>query len=131
MAIDPATLGGTEECFPGPIPSCASGTGTSNAGHDNDASLADFLARWSKNLQAYVLPEGFAVIGLTNYGESPVPSTRLAEVLGRSVSEAETLVARHRGWPGMRVENGLITVNPERVPLAPGGSSRSVTAGSA
>src|SRR5262245_26895015 len=114
MAIDPATR---EECLPGPCPSCASVTGTSNVDHDNDASLADFLAGWSKLLQEDVLPEGFAVLGLTNYGERSVPSTRLGEVLGRSVSEAETLVARHRGWPGMRVENGLITVNPERVLL--------------
>jgi hypothetical protein len=29
------------------------------------------------------------VIGLTNFGEHPVPSTRLAEVLGRPVAEAE------------------------------------------
>ena len=55
----------------------------------------------------------YAVIGLTNFGERPVPSARLAEVLGRPVSEAEAL-ARQWGWPGTRVENGLITVDPER-----------------
>jgi len=54
-----------------------------------------------------------AVIGLTNFGERPAPSTRLAEVLGRPVSEAEAL-ARQWGWPGTRVEDGLITVNPKR-----------------
>jgi alkylmercury lyase len=57
------------------------------------------------------------VIGLTNFGERPVPSTRLAEVLGRPVNEAEAL-ARQWGWPGTRVEDGLITVNPERAKSA-------------
>jgi hypothetical protein len=42
----------------------------------------------------------YAVVGLTNFGEHPVPSTRLAEVLGRPVSEAEAL-PRQWGWPGM------------------------------
>lgn len=82
------------------------------------ASLADFLAGWSRNLREYVLPEGFAVIGLTNYGERPVSVVRLAEVLSTPVEEAETL-ARRLGWPGVRVENGLITVNPERLLLVP------------
>jgi alkylmercury lyase len=54
-----------------------------------------------------------AVIGLTNFGERPVPSTRLAEVLGRPVSEAEAM-ARQWGWPGTQVADGLITVSPER-----------------
>src|SRR6266536_560741 len=49
---------------------------------------------------------GMAVIGLTNFGEHPVQSTRLAEVLGRPVSKAEAL-ARRWGWPGTRVEDGL------------------------
>jgi alkylmercury lyase len=57
------------------------------------------------------------VIGLTNFGERPVPSARLAEVLGRPVSEAEAR-ARRWGWPGTRVEDGLITVNPERAKSA-------------
>jgi alkylmercury lyase len=52
------------------------------------------------------------VIGLTNFGERPIPSTRLAEILGRPVGEAEAL-ARQRGWPGTRAEDGVITVNPE------------------
>lgn len=59
----------------------------------------------------------YAVVGLTNFGERPVPSARLAEVLGRPVSEAEAL-ARRWGWPGTRVEHGLITVNPERAKSA-------------
>jgi alkylmercury lyase len=58
-----------------------------------------------------------AVVGLTNFGEYPVPSTRLAEVLGRPVNEAEAL-ARQWGWPGTRVEDGLITVNPEHAKSA-------------
>ena len=83
------------------------------------ASLANFIAGWRRTLQEYVLPEGFALIGLTNYGERPVPSARLAEVLAVPVSEAETLARKLSGWPGTRVENGLITVNPDRVLLAP------------
>ncbi|MGH3302392.1 MAG: organomercurial lyase [Streptosporangiaceae bacterium] len=57
------------------------------------------------------------VIGLTNFGEHPVPSTRLAQVLGRPVDEAEAL-ARQWGWPGTRVQDGLITVDPERAKAA-------------
>lgn len=95
--------------------------------HDNDAGLADFLARWRKittdDIAAAEATRGSfrpaaALIGLTNYGERPVPSTRLAEVLGWTVSEAEAL-ARQGGWPGTRVEDGLITVSPERVPSTP------------
>lgn len=52
----------------------------------------------------------YAVVGLTNFGERPVPSTRLAEVLGPPAGEAEAL-ARRWGWPGTRVEDGLITVD--------------------
>ena len=37
--------------------------------------------------------------------------------LGRPVNEAEAL-ARQWGWPGTRVEDGLITVNPERAKSA-------------
>src|SRR5262249_18006092 len=36
-----------------------------------------------------------------------------AEVLGRPVIEAEAL-ARQWGWPGTRVQDGLISVDPER-----------------
>jgi hypothetical protein len=81
--------------------------------HDNDASLADFTAECGRSITDERVTVGLAVIGLTNFGERPVPSTRLAEVLGRPVSEAEAL-ARQWGWPGTRVEDGLITVNPER-----------------
>jgi alkylmercury lyase len=92
-----------------------------NIEHDNDPSLANFLAghgRINTDEIEYMM-SGFALIGLTNFGERPVPSTRLAEVWGRPVSEAEAL-ARQLSWPpGTRVENGLITVNPEREPLAP------------
>ncbi|MCZ7569017.1 MAG: organomercurial lyase [Ardenticatenaceae bacterium] len=95
----------------------------SNIEHDTDASLADFMARWRRittddtDDTAKLTRGGYALIGLTNFGERPVPSTRLAEVLGWPVSEAEAL-ARHGGW-GTRVEDGLITVNPERAPSAP------------
>jgi hypothetical protein len=47
----------------------------------------------------------------------PVPSTHLAEALGWPVSEAEAL-ARQGGF-GTRVEDGLITVSPERARAAP------------
>jgi len=104
----------------------------SNIEHDNDASLADFIAGWSKRLQeSEVLAAGFAVMGLTNFGERPVLSVRLAEVLGRSVSEAESLAQGH-STPGapvtcgsadglrlLRVEDGIITFNPARARSAP------------
>jgi hypothetical protein len=90
----------------------------SNLEHDNDASLADFTAGWRKVEESEQVTVTGAVIGLTNFGERPVPSTRLAEVLGRSVSEAEAL-ARQWGWPGTRVEDGLISVNPEGARSAP------------
>ena len=104
----------------------------SNIEHDNDASLADFIAGWSKRLQeSEVLAAGFAVMGLTNLGERPVLSVRLAEVLGRSVSEAESPAQGH-STPGapvtcgsadglrlLRVEDGIITFNPARARSAP------------
>ncbi|HEX9526886.1 MAG TPA: organomercurial lyase [Streptosporangiaceae bacterium] len=69
---------------------------------------------------------GYAVIGLTNFGERPVRSVRLAEVLGRPVSEAEARAQGHcttatRAEDGLtRVEDGLITfINPERAQSAP------------
>jgi alkylmercury lyase len=83
----------------------------------NDASLADFLAGGVGDADTVPITVTYAVIGLTNSGERPVPSARLAEVLGRPVSEAEAL-ARQWGWPGTRVEDGLITVNPERAKSA-------------
>lgn len=79
----------------------------------NDAGLADFLAGWDASLREEPITIIFGVIGLTNFGERPVPSTRLAEVLGRPVSEAEEL-ARQWSVPWTRVENGLIDINPER-----------------
>lgn len=83
----------------------------SNVEHDNDAGLADFMAGWGWIIVTY------AVIGLTNFGQRPVQSTRLAEVLGQSVTEAEAL-ARQWGWPGTRVDDGLISVDPERAKSA-------------
>ena len=42
--------------------------------HDNDASLADFLARWGQRLQENEqLPVSMALLVLTNFGERPVP----------------------------------------------------------
>jgi hypothetical protein len=89
----------------------------SNIEHDNDASLADFMAGSDLLNTSERIITTYAVIGLTNFGERPVPSTRLAEVLGRPVSEAEAL-ARQWGWPGTRVEGGLISVNPEHAKSA-------------
>src|SRR5260370_21516887 len=87
----------------------------------NAPGSAGFMARWNKLLQEneLLVTVGFAVIGLTNFGERPIPTARLAQVLGLSVSQAEKFA--QPGWPGFfgtRVENGLITVKPERVPLA-------------
>jgi Alkylmercury lyase len=86
--------------------------------HDSDAGPADLLAGscgWANTFERVTVT--YAVVGLTNFGEHPVPSTRLAEVLGRPVSEAEAL-ARQWGWPGTRAGDGLITVNPERAKSA-------------
>ncbi len=51
--------------------------------HDTDAGLAEFEAGWSTTHEDSVpwITVTGAVVGLTNYGEKPVPSTRLAEVL--------------------------------------------------
>lgn len=84
----------------------------------NTAGLADFFAGWPDVLDTDQVTVAYAVIGLTNFGERPVQSVRLAEVLGRSVSETEAL-ARQWGWPGTRVEDGLISVDPERAKSAP------------
>jgi hypothetical protein len=85
----------------------------SNVEHDDNASLSDFMAGWHAIVDNEWVTVTYAVIGLTNFGEKPVQGARLAEVLSRSVSEAEAL-ARRWGWPGTRVEDGLISVNPER-----------------
>lgn len=85
----------------------------------NNMGLADFEARWRNALgDNDRITVTYAVIGLTNFGESPVQSVRLAEILDRPVTEAEAL-ARHWGWPGTRVEDGLISVAPERARPAP------------
>src|SRR5260370_22460954 len=98
--------------------------------HDDDASLAGFVAGWDKRLGENVqLPVGFAVLVLTSFGESPVPSVRLAEVLGRPVSEVEALAQAPCGSnctsPApvedgfVQVEDGLITYsNPDRAKSA-------------
>jgi alkylmercury lyase len=69
---------------------------------------------------------GVAVLVLTNFGERPVPSSRLAEVLGRPVSDVEARAQGHcsTGAPVgdgiVRAEDGLITlINPERTKSAP------------
>ena len=106
--------------------------------HANDASLADFLAGWDKRLQENEqFPVGWVVMGLTNFGERPVPSTRLAEVLDLPVSEAEARAQGHC-TSGARVEGGLMGLRTGSSPSTPsaqnqlpGASSRSVTAGSA
>src|SRR5262245_29231004 len=82
--------------------------------HNNDAGLAEFEAAWRTGLEHNEwITVTYAVIGLTNFGERPVQSVRLAEVLGRYVTEAEAL-AQQWGWPGTRVEDGLISVDSER-----------------
>lgn len=90
--------------------------------HVNDASLADFIASWRRitaDDTAGQYTAAFVLIGLTNFGERPVTSTRLAEALGWPVSAAEALARRQWGWPGARVKDGLITVNPARVLATP------------
>jgi alkylmercury lyase-like protein len=96
--------------------------------HDNDAGLAGFLAGYrpgAGDADPVPITVTCAVIGLTNSGEHPVQSTRLAEVLGRPVSEAEALAQGHctTGKPVedgyIRAEDGLITFSPERAPSAP------------
>lgn len=88
---------------------------------DTDAGLADFIANWRRITTddtddvAELTRSAFALIGLTNFGERPVPSTRLAEVLGLPVSEAEARA--QGGWA--RVKDGLITVNPGFASAAP------------
>lgn len=90
-----------------------------NIGQNNTADLADVLARWHTWIKRNKwINVTCAVAGLTNLGEHPVQSTRLAEILGKDVREAEAL-ARQWGWPGTRVENGLISVDPERAKAAP------------
>lgn len=95
----------------------------SNVAHETDAGRADFMASWHRITTddadeiAACTRAGYTLIGLTNFGERSVLSTRVAEVLGWTVTEVEAL-ARQGGW-GTRVEGGLITVNPERAPATP------------
>jgi hypothetical protein len=82
--------------------------------HDNNADPASFMAAWEAEIDRQLLARhGWVVLGLTNFGERPVTTTRLAGVLGIPVSDADAL-ARQRSWPGTRVEDGIITVSPER-----------------
>jgi alkylmercury lyase len=95
----------------------------------NDASLSGFLTGWDERLQENEqLPVWMAVLVLTGFGERPVPSTRLAEVLGRPVSEVEERAQGHcttaRPAPDgdglTRVGDGLITfIDPQRAQSAP------------
>jgi len=93
--------------------------------HGNDAGLADFLAKldWATTIEP--LTFGYAVIGLTNFGERPLEITRLAEILHLPVSEAQIRAQKYGmtreggGGFGTRVENGLITVSPDRARAAP------------
>ncbi|MGH3302390.1 MAG: organomercurial lyase [Streptosporangiaceae bacterium] len=94
---------------------------------DNDASLAEFTAGWNRRLRDnQQLPVHVAVLVLTSFGERPVASLRLAEVLARPVSEVETRALGHCTTaapvedPLVRVEDGLITwLNPDRAKSAP------------
>jgi alkylmercury lyase len=88
----------------------------SNIDQDDDAVLTGFLAGYRAGAgdgDPVPVTVTYAVIGLTNFGERPVPSARLADVLGRPVREAEAL-ARQWGWPGTQVKDGLVTLSPER-----------------
>src|SRR5579859_7101180 len=94
----------------------------SNIEYDNDAGRADFMASWRRittDDTAGQYTAAFVLIGLTNFGERPVTSARLAEALGWPVSAAEGLARRQWSWPGTRVKDGLITVNPARILSAP------------
>jgi hypothetical protein len=89
-----------------------------STGHDNDAGLVGFMAAWEAETERQLrAPHGWVVLGLTNFGERPVTTTRLAGALGIPVSDAEAL-ARQYSWPGTRVEDGMITIDPERAGLA-------------
>jgi hypothetical protein len=92
-----------------------------STGHDNDSGLAGFLAKldWANATEAVIA--GYAVIGLTNFGERPLEVTRLAEVLGWPASDAEAI--GRQGAFGTRVENGIITVSPEPAKAAPPASA--------
>ena len=85
---------------------------------NNPTDPADFLAEWSTRFEGSAWGNvALAVIGLTNYGERPVQSTRLAQILGRDVREAEALAQRW-GMPGTQVEDGFIDLDPQRAKAA-------------
>jgi hypothetical protein len=94
--------------------------------HGSDAGLAGFLAKLDWANATEPLTFGYAVIGLTNFGARPLEISRLAEVLDLPVSEAEVRARKYgmvgkeaSGGFGTRVENGIITVSPERAKAAP------------
>jgi hypothetical protein len=68
--------------------------------HDSVAGLAGFTAECGRSVTGERVTVGLAVIGLTNFGERPVPAPRLAEVLNRPVGEAEALARRVSGFVG-------------------------------
>lgn len=83
----------------------------------SDPERDDFLTGWREAFDAMdKLEITYGVIALTNFGEHPVPSVRFAEFLGVSAREAETL-AQQWGWPGTRVEDEKIVVDPERAAI--------------
>ena len=98
--------------------------------HDNDAGLAEFLAKlsWANTTEPTTV--GCAVIGLTNFGERPAEITRLAEVLGRPVSEAEKLMRRWGAGPARGLRTASSPSTPSARKRLPDASSRSVGAGS-
>jgi hypothetical protein len=107
--------------------------------NETGASLAGFLAGWDKRLrESQQLPVSVAVLVLTNFGDRPVASTRLAEILGLSVTEAEARAQGHcatgapveDGPPGSRTGSSPSST-PSTHNQLPGGCSRSVTTGSA
>lgn len=91
----------------------------STTGHGNDAGLDEFLAKLDWANTSEPLTFGYAVIGLTNFGERPLEITRLAEVLDMPAGEAGVRLRKWGGWPGTRVEDGIITVSPGRAKAAP------------
>jgi hypothetical protein len=95
--------------------------------YGNDAGLAGFLA--GANTPKWITVT-YAVIALTNFGERPVPSTRLAEILGRPVGEAEAL-ARQRDGQARGPRTGSSPSTRSTPGRLPGVTSGSVTDGSA
>lgn len=89
---------------------------------DTDTDLADFVASWrgittGEGAIAEMTRAGYGWIALTNFGQRPVQSARVAELLGRTVAEVEA-VARQGGF-GTQLQDGVITMNPETAPSSP------------